>query len=386
MSKWVEPPPQPSAEEPKKDEKKDEKAKEGEKKDDKAKEGEKKDESTDKAKEGEKKDEKKDEKASDKKKKGKEEEETDPVSGIWLAKVVVPPFVDEARLRLRLELKGESVTGSLRCDSVSTLLVALTGTWKEKRLDVVGQGSRGMVRVEGEAKEGKFEGKLWVGKTEVKLAAERETKDLPVAARTEVRRDKAEEKPKEPKGKPKAPSVDEKLEPFRRAMKGQGAIVVGVDREDEIRACVDEFEKAGIKPVLLGADEAWRVVDKLKGRVAGVLLSQRVLAIEEGKGLDAQRNVHADLASAGIPIAFYSQAEEGAAELATIAAYAVALGLGPDVALRSLTSDTARMMGIAERVGRLDVGLDGDVLLLDGPPLEASTSVLRAFVNGEEVR
>ena len=44
------------------------------------------------------------------------------------------------------------------------------------------------------------------------------------------------------------------------------------------------------------------------------------------------------------------------------------------------------MMGIGARIGRLAVGMDGDVVLLDGPPLEPATSVLRAFVNGEEVR
>jgi len=69
-----------------------------------------------------------------------------------------------------------------------------------------------------------------------------------------------------------------------------------------------------------------------------------------------------------------------------MAAYAVALGLSPDVALRALTSDSARMMAIGERVGRIAVGLDGDVLLLDGAPLEPATSVLRAWVNGEEIR
>jgi imidazolonepropionase-like amidohydrolase len=43
-------------------------------------------------------------------------------------------------------------------------------------------------------------------------------------------------------------------------------------------------------------------------------------------------------------------------------------------------------MGIEERVGTLAPGMDGDVLLLDGPPLDASTSVERVWVAGEEVR
>jgi hypothetical protein len=40
---------------------------------------------------------------------------------------------------------------------------------------------------------------------------------------------------------------------------------------------------------------------------------------------------------------------------------------------------------MSERIGRLAPGLDGDVLLLDGPPLDPRTRVLRAWVGGEEV-
>ncbi|NUP97512.1 MAG: amidohydrolase family protein, partial [Planctomycetaceae bacterium] len=185
---------------------------------------------------------------------------------------------------------------------------------------------------------------------------------------------------------PRSPGVDPRLEPFRRAMRGEAAIVVSVDREDEILACVAAFEAVGIKPVLYGADDAWKIADQLAGRVAGVLLTQQVLAIAGENGLNGLRNRYAELASAGVPIAFHSAAEEGAAELPLMAAYAISRGLSPEAALRALTSDVAKMMGLATRVGRLARGLDGDVLLLDGPPLEPATRVLRAFVNGTEVR
>ena len=43
-------------------------------------------------------------------------------------------------------------------------------------------------------------------------------------------------------------------------------------------------------------------------------------------------------------------------------------------------------MRVHDEVGRLAAGLAGDVLLLDGPPLEPATRVLRAWVGGKEVR
>lgn len=375
LRKWVPPAEEEATEDTSSEEAKKDEAKSADKKD------EKKDEASGDKKEADKKEGDK----KDAKKKGKEEEEADPLTGQWSGKLEEAPGISARDLRLRLELTGDAVAGALRCDHLSTTLVPLAGAWSEKKLTASGWGSRGAIALAGSAKAGKFEGTLKLGESEFKFTAERESKELSVAGRGEVRRHKPTEA-KDPKGKPRSPGVDGKLEPFRRAMRGDAAIVVGVDREDEILACVAAFEQVGIKPVLQGAEDAWRVADQLRGRVAGVLLSHSLLMIESGKGLNDLRNRYADLAARGIPLAFQSLAEEGAAELPMLAAYAVSLGFSADVALRALTSDAATMMGIHARVGRIAAGLDGDVVVLDGAPLEPATSVLKTFVNGEEVR
>ena len=311
--------------------------------------------------------------------------EADPVTGIWEGKLRLPPNESEVPVRLRLRLEGTVVAGALRCAQVSEGLVPLGGTFAEQKLALAGLGSRGFVSLSGEPKEGKLEAKLAVGASEVDVAFERTTQELDEARRPELRREKKAEE-KEPKGKPRAPGTDAKLEPLRRAMRGEGAVVVDVDRAVEILDCVKAFEEAGIRPVLYDADEAWKVAGQLRERVAGVILTHRVLEVDPRKGLSELRNRFAELALAGIPVAFHSAAEEGASDLPLIAAYAVSQGMSPEGALRALTHDAAAMLAIASRVGRLAQGMDGDVLLLDGPPLEPSTSVLRTWVNGEEVR
>lgn len=60
-------------------------------------------------------------------------------------------------------------------------------------------------------------------------------------------------------------------------------------------------------------------------------------------------------------------------------------GLDRDTALRSITSNPARMMGLADRVGTLSPGLDGDVVLWSGDPLDVMSRALRVFVGGREV-
>ena len=182
-----------------------------------------------------------------------------------------------------------------------------------------------------------------------------------------------EKRERPPKGKPKEPREDSDLEPFRRALRGEVAILVKVDRRDHVLDCVKAFEEFGVKPVLFDSNEAHLVARQISGRVAGVLMPR------------GKQSRLVDLSTAGVPIAFPSQAEEGAAELGVFAAIAVAQGLSPVAAMRGLTGDAAKMLRIDNRVGFLRRGLDADVLVLDGPPLEVSSSVVRAYVNGREI-
>lgn len=322
-----------------------------------------------------------DEDEDDEKKKDKEEEDedADTLSGVWTG------TLGDSELRLVIEAHDDGVAAYLRSGSVGDELVELSGSFDDDNLSLRGLGGGGWITVTAELKKGELTGTATHTAGELELSAERTAEEVPRASRPKLRKE-TQPKKETVKGEPKSPGRDPKLEPFLSAMRGDGAIVVDVAREDDILACVDAFEAAGIKPVLYGASEAWRVADQLQGRVAGIILSHQVLRTESGGGLQSQRNRYGELAAVGIPLAFHSAAEEGAAELPIHAAYAVANGMSPDGALRALTGDAAKMMGIHDRVGLLEAGCDGDVLLLDGPPLELSTSVLRTWVNGEEIR
>jgi imidazolonepropionase-like amidohydrolase len=326
---------------------------------------------------------KKDESDSKKKPKKKgEEEPAKPLTGAWETHITFPPF-DAARMRLYVLDEDGKITGSLRCDVLSDDLIAISGKREQRKVTLSGDGSKGTVSITAEENDGKLKGKLSMAGTSVDFEAKQTSSVYEIAARPELRK-KEEAKKKEIKGEPKAPSIDPDLEPLRRAIDGHGAVVIGVDRDDEILECVAACERAGIKPVLLGANDAYKVVDKIRGRVAGVLLTQRVVATEPKTGAK-KRNRYEELASAGIPVAFHSDAEEGAADLPFMAAYAVSEGMSPESALRALTLDAARMYAIDSRVGAIAPGLDADILLLDGSPLDVASSVTRVWVNGREV-
>lgn len=64
---------------------------------------------------------------------------------------------------------------------------------------------------------------------------------------------------------------------------------------------------------------------------------------------------------------------------------AAAYGLPKDIALRSVTLSPAEILGVAERVGSLEVGKDASFLMTDGDPLEILTRIERVWIGGVEI-
>ncbi|HET9492607.1 MAG TPA: amidohydrolase family protein, partial [Chloroflexia bacterium] len=64
---------------------------------------------------------------------------------------------------------------------------------------------------------------------------------------------------------------------------------------------------------------------------------------------------------------------------------AVKEGLPRDVALRLVTINSARIMGVDDRLGSLAPGKDADVVVWSGDPLDVYQRVEQVYVNGEKV-
>ena len=71
-------------------------------------------------------------------------------------------------------------------------------------------------------------------------------------------------------------------------------------------------------------------------------------------------------------------------------AVAAAHGLPQARALRSITLGAAEIIGVADRVGSIEVGKDGDLALYDGDPFEYTSHCIGTVIEGvrvsEEVR
>lgn len=67
------------------------------------------------------------------------------------------------------------------------------------------------------------------------------------------------------------------------------------------------------------------------------------------------------------------------------AGLAVKAGMDSFEALKAITINPAKHIGVEDRVGSLEVGKDADIVITDGSPFEISTTVVDVFVDGQKL-
>jgi imidazolonepropionase-like amidohydrolase len=180
---------------------------------------------------------------------------------------------------------------------------------------------------------------------------------------------------------PQPPSTNWGLEGMRALYEGRAVAVVAASRQDEITEAIAAFQQAKLPMHLMYADEALEVADLLVETGTGVLVSPTVTARKDNRDYVPA----AELGAAGIQVAFQSNAVIGGRFLPSVLQMATRYGLGSEEALAGLTSGAADMLGIADRVGRVQAGLDADLVIFNGHPFDLRSRVETVFVNGREV-
>ena len=90
------------------------------------------------------------------------------------------------------------------------------------------------------------------------------------------------------------------------------------------------------------------------------------------------------LAAAGCQVSIITDSPVIPQEYLPICAgLAVQAGMDPFKALQAITINPAKHVGIADRVGSLEVGKDADIVITDGNPMEVSTKVEKVFIDGK---
>jgi hypothetical protein len=186
-----------------------------------------------------------------------------------------------------------------------------------------------------------------------------------------------------PYGSPNALLTPAGRETLARYLVG-GRVVFNVDRAVDIHQVLVFSRRNGLRPVIVGGAEAWKVASELAAAHVPVIIDALQNLPDSYDRLGSRLDNAALLHRAGVRVAFtqFEFASTNARKVRQEAGNAVANGLPWDAGLAGLTSVPAAALGVGDKVGRIEVGLIADLVLWSGDPLEVTTLADQVWMSG----
>ena len=181
------------------------------------------------------------------------------------------------------------------------------------------------------------------------------------------------------------------LEALIPVLQGRVPMLIAADRAADIDAALGLAREFGLKIMIGGGSEAWQVADRLAAARVPVLTGAMNNIPGSFASLGNRQEGPALLRRRGVQVAVIGNAGGGDEEAFNVrnlkyeAGNAVAYGMTWDDALRAVTLTPAEIFGMADRVGSLAPGRDGNVVVWNGDPFELLTTVDAVFLRGRRV-
>jgi imidazolonepropionase-like amidohydrolase len=183
--------------------------------------------------------------------------------------------------------------------------------------------------------------------------------------------------------------TDANLEALGPVLDRQIPIIVSANHLTEIQAAVAWAARRNLRLVIYGGYEAVECAPLLREHDVPVIVAATYrLPSHRMDAYDAAYTLPERLRAAGVRYCISGMGAEqtwNARNLPYHAATAVAYGLPAEEGLRAITTYPAQILGVADRVGALTVGLDATLFIADGNILETPTKVTDAFIQGRRV-
>ena len=187
------------------------------------------------------------------------------------------------------------------------------------------------------------------------------------------------------------PKPDLKLESFKKLLDGKQTLYIHVNSVVGIKESIFFAKHNNIeKIVLVGASEAWRITDFiLKHDIPIILGRVHSLPTRTDDDINQAYKTPKILYDAGITFCLDYQGDMermGSRNLPFLAGTTVAYGLSKEEALKLITLNPAKILGISDRTGTLEVGKDANLFVSNGDVLNILTNnVELIFLKGKQV-
>ncbi len=181
----------------------------------------------------------------------------------------------------------------------------------------------------------------------------------------------------------KRPSAEDVT--MKAVLSGDIPVYAIVNRKADIEQLIAFQNRFGIRVILSGAGEAWMVADMLAAAGIPVVLDPSANLPSNFDLLARTSAAAGRLHAAGVKVAFIPPGTQNARLVVQNAGIAVSMGMPWDAAMDALTTNPAEIFGVSDSYGRLAAGMDADVVVWDGDPLEVMSSPDAVLIAGDDI-
>lgn len=194
------------------------------------------------------------------------------------------------------------------------------------------------------------------------------------------------------KTRPENTPTDLRLESLLPVVSGERPLIAEAESQHVIESAIAYAKSNHLKLVIYGGYDAESCSEMLKQFDVPVIIGSTYrLPRRRDDPYDFAYTLPARLHKAGVKFAIGGTGTGGpggaanARNLPYHAAVAVAYGLDPQTALRSITLSAAEVLGVDDRLGSLSIGKEATLIVADGDILETETHVTAAYIRGAKV-
>lgn len=190
-------------------------------------------------------------------------------------------------------------------------------------------------------------------------------------------------------GKQTSKETNLKLEAMQGLFDGTKTLFIHANDPKGIVASIRTAQRSGVKRItLLSGADALMVTDFLKeNNIPVILPSTHNLPDRVDDDVDLPYKLPYLLSKAGVTVSITNDGSlHGSRNLGFYAGTAVAYGMDKEEALKTITSNVAKALGVDKRVGTLEQGKDATLFVSEGDALDYRTNVLiHAFISGKHI-
>lgn len=179
-----------------------------------------------------------------------------------------------------------------------------------------------------------------------------------------------------------------KLESVKGLFDKKQKLYIHANTVKQMLIAIEFVKEFGFDVVIVGGMDSWQIADLLKQNNVSVILNQpHSLPILEDDDVDQPYKTAAMLQKAGVVFAISDDdGQTRGRNLPFNAGTAATYGLSKEEALQAITLNAAKVLGIAEKTGSIEVGKDANIIISEGDILDMRTSVVTdAFIQGRKI-